>query len=392
MAMLPRWSSRSGQPSDPCAAARASAQLGACEHALESKQVTFHDVATAWFGMTDPRLGQAERDRFAACYPKLRELFAVPRGGIVTAVFCRYIRVAAALTSSDQAARNPEGVFDCDGNLVAPEQRAQDKLSRRARTAKALDVEAPSAQSSAIHVEPSLGDPVDWRAKAILFRCQDLHNRAIEFLTPKPRKICMRRIFGVIVALLGMLDARALEGNGELKAEEVTCLERELDLAERYVERSMQRQAQLEYFVGMLWSWIAIVALFGALAGVFGVLGQLSLMAKPLVLASIVGGLGAVVSVMQRMTSGSLRLAAEDGRRTIRILGAIRPVLGAIFGVFFVVLLLGKLIPIDGKPAADGTLPYFAGLAFVAGFSERFAQDMLSGVAGRFSGARTAES
>jgi hypothetical protein len=349
---------------DPCRALLADGQLQACRQALESRCVTFHDVATAWFAMTDCELEAKQRNEFVELYPALREMFAKPRGGIVTAVFCRNIRVAAALTSSDRAANNPEGVMDL---AIAG---GSDKQKRDA------------AVSAAIHVEPSLGDPVDWRAKALIFTCQRLHNRAIEFLTSKPRKISMRTIFGVLVALLGMLDARQRDG-GTLKAEELACFEGELKRAERYIERSMQNQAQLEYFLGMLWSWLVLVGLFGALAGVAELQGRLTLMKEPLVLAAIAGGLGAVVSVMQRMTSGRLRLAAEGGRRTMHILGAIRPVLGAILGVVLVVFILGKLMPFDGKVVTTATLPYFVGLAFVAGFSERFAQDMLSSAGDR---------
>jgi hypothetical protein len=348
---------------DPCRALLADGELQACKQALASECVTFHDVATAWFAMTDCELDAKQRNEFTALYPDLRDMFAKPRGGIVTAVFCRNIRVAAALTSSDRAAENPEGVMDL---VNAPGGKKKHN----------------AAVSAAIHVEPSLGDPVDWRAKALIFTCQRLHTLAIEFLTHKPRKISMRTMFVVLVALLGMLDARKADG-GALKTEELSCFEGELKRAERYIERSMQNQAQLEYFLGMLWSWLALVALFGALAGVAGLQDRLTLMKEPLVLAAIAGGLGAVVSVMQRMTSGRLRLAAEGGRRTMHILGAIRPVLGAILGVVLVVFILGKLMPFDGKTATTATLPYFVGLAFVAGFSERFAQDMLSSAGDR---------
>jgi hypothetical protein len=352
----------------PCRALIADGQLQACRQALASNCVTFHDVATAWFAMTDPALDGKQRNDFVKLYPALRETFAKPRGGIVTAVFCRNIRVAAALTSSDRAAENPEGVI---------ELAAEKKLERTEKAKRA------AAVSAAIHVEPSLGDPADWQAKTILFTCQTLHNRAVEFLTPKPRKIGMRMIFGVITALLGMLDARQVPGGGQLAPAEVACLQEELRRTERYIERSMQRQAQLEYFFGMLWSWIALLLAFAAVAGVAALEHHLPFMKEPLVLAAIAGALGAVVSVMQRMTSGRLRLASEDGRGTIRILGAIRPVLGAILGVVLVVLLSGGLMPFDSKGVDADTLPYYViGLAFIAGFSERFAQDMLSGAAG----------
>jgi hypothetical protein len=348
--------------------------------------VTFHDVAAAWFAITDSRLRDDQRAAFAQIFPQLREAFATPRGGIVTAVFCRRIRVAAALTSSDRAAENPEGVIDANRRRVAelPDDTVDDDEGRLHHAARVVFssrlIDTQSAGGSAIHVETSLGDPADLKAKAILFTCLDLHNRAVEFLPSKPRKVSMRMIFGVVTALLGMLDARK---DGELKPDEVGCLQNELDRAERYIATSMQRRAQLHYFVGMVWSWVALLLVFAAVAGVAALARDLPLIKELIVLTPLAGGLGAVVSVLQRMTSGRIRLVAEDGRRTIRILGAIRPVLGAILGLVLFVFLTGRLIPFDGKNLSAVAAPYYVlGLAFIAGFSERFAQDMLSGAAG----------
>ena len=51
--------------------------------------------------------------------------------------------------------------------------------------------------------------------------------------------------------------------------------------------------------------------------------------------------------------------------------------IGASFGAAIYFLVAGSLMPI-AVPAEAAKLPYFyAGLAFIAGFSERWAQDML---------------
>ena len=51
------------------------------------------------------------------------------------------------------------------------------------------------------------------------------------------------------------------------------------------------------------------------------------------------GGLGAVVSAMSRMTSGRLHIDYEQGKWGVRVLGAIRPMIGAVFGsVLWIVL------------------------------------------------------
>jgi hypothetical protein len=94
------------------------------------------------------------------------------------------------------------------------------------------------------------------------------------------------------------------------------------------------------------------------------------------------GGIGAMVSVLQRMTSRKLVLDVDAGRDLIEAFGAIRPLIGAVFGMALMALLLGGLIPAIDIPEGR-ELAFFAGLGFLAGFNERWAQDMLKGSAGQ---------
>jgi hypothetical protein len=330
------------------------ADIGALERALRDDEVTFNDVARAWFVLCDDELPVPLRERCEELYPALLSAFAEPRGGIVTAYFCRHVRVAAALTDIHRAAELGES------------------LPCNARTHGRGDRMA--ASSSAIHIECALGDPADAHARAILFRCLDLHYRAIEFLTPKPRKICMRMIMGVVTALLGILDERRCSGTTVcLEAHEVECLEGVIEQARGYYDRSAQRQAQVEYFLGMGAGLLALVALLTALATLPGV--QIDTVA--LLYAPLAAGLGAFVSVLARMTRGQLLLSYESGRTIMRLLGFIRPLLGAIFGAAVYVLIEGGLVTFD-PPAEKSRLLFYVGLAFIAGFSERFAQDMVA--------------
>src|ERR671937_2539219 len=88
----------------------AESDLEASRYAHWRGTVTFHDVANAWFNMSDPNLPDELRAEFKAIYPGLLDAFAEPRNGIITAYFCRHIRVAAALTDIGHAANAPEGV------------------------------------------------------------------------------------------------------------------------------------------------------------------------------------------------------------------------------------------------------------------------------------------
>src|SRR5215218_9270303 len=88
----------------------AESDLEAFRYAHWRGTVTFHDVASSWFHMSDPNLPDPLRAEFKALFPGLLDAFAEPRKGIITAYFCRHILVAAALTHIGHAAGAPEGV------------------------------------------------------------------------------------------------------------------------------------------------------------------------------------------------------------------------------------------------------------------------------------------
>jgi hypothetical protein len=307
------------------------------EQALGDELVTFHDVAAAWFDLCDPATGGAERARLEVLYPRLRAAFEVPRGGIVTAYFCENVRVAAALTDIRRAAELPEGL---------PKEGA-----RAARS---------EACSSAIHIEPLLGVPEDPKAKKLLYRCMELHYRALEFLAPKPRKICMRTLFSIITAVLGRLDA----GDAP-EAREYACLEGELARVEAYYRRSTERHARLTYLAGM-----ATIALLAAVVAI----GPVAL-GDPMVAAPLAGAAGGIVSVLMRMSRGQLAVNGELGDTTLFVLGAGRVLLGALLGAAVYVLLKGGIVPMPA--ARHDELAFFAGAAFLAGFTERVMGDAL---------------
>jgi len=90
----------------------------------------------------------------------------------------------------------------------------------------------------------------------------------------------------------------------------------------------------------------------------------------------LAGAVGAVVSVMQRVSSESLEIHHEAGRTELFLLGAIRPLLGAAIAVALYSLFAGGILDF-AKPDNTIEIYYYAGIGFLSGFSERFAQDML---------------
>lgn len=112
--------------------------------------------------------------------------------------------------------------------------------------------------------------------------------------------------------------------------------------------------------------------------GVAYLINQLDWAAPEMALAFLAGGLGALVSVMERLTTGKLALNHESGKATLRLLGGIRPFIGALFGLALFVFISGDVLLSIEPPGDAGAEPYFlAAIAFLAGFSERWAQDMI---------------
>ena len=138
-------------------------------------------------------------------------------------------------------------------------------------------------------------------------------------------------------------------------------------------EAASKRIGQRWFLPGV---WIGIVAaLF--LIGAFTAATMWQNWDEIWVATASAGAAGAVVSVLQRMTAGSLAVCAEADRLIVTAIGVCRVALGITLGVVSYVLINGGLVPLDTPTAGTRTL-FFAGLAFIAAFSERFARDMLA--------------
>ena len=85
------------------------------------------------------------------------------------------------------------------------------------------------------------------------------------------------------------------------------------------------------------------------------------------------------MSVIQRINSGTFDLAYDVGRPYVAFLGALRPVLGAAFGLVLYFAVASGLLDIFKLPS-ESPQRFFAFfvIAFLAGFSERWAQDTLT--------------
>ena len=209
-----------------------------------------------------------------------------------------------------------------------------------------------------------------------LHRCDELAVRARIVLRGIRQRICMRLVMASAAHLLSLVDARAAHSDEEKVVAALAEEKQALDKAEEYYCTAANGQAQIVYFVGMVFT-AAIIALVTGISLAAGWAGSEYA-------ALIAGAIGAVVSVVQRINAGQFNLEYDVGRPYAFFLGGLRPLIGGAFALAVAFAFKSGVLHLplnkDHSPAEE----HFAlvVLGFIAGFSERFAQDTLAAAAG----------
>ncbi|HEY1368696.1 MAG TPA: hypothetical protein VGF23_16355 [Gaiellaceae bacterium] len=217
-----------------------------------------------------------------------------------------------------------------------------------------------------------------------LHRCQSLAIRIGEVLRGTSQRIAMERTLGEAAALLASVDRQ----DGPPPPAEIRRIvgrsERNLAEIRGYYEQAGEKAARLVYFLGMLQGIVWVGLAMGVLAlllWAFGSFDRHGIVTQSLLASCAMGALGALVSVMSRMASRGKTFALdyEVGRKTLRKLGMFRPFIGAAFAFAVFVALRSGLVEVG---TVDKTVAFYATVAFVAGFSERWAKVILDGALG----------
>jgi hypothetical protein len=216
----------------------------------------------------------------------------------------------------------------------------------------------------------------DWATQAApeiaaeLHRCDELAVKAKTVLTGVRQVICMQLVMACAAHLLSLVDGRGSHD----AAKNAAALEREqkaLDRAQEYYDNASNGQAQVAYFVGMA----SVAAVLGIGAAIWLVIDWSAAVA-----ALVAGSLGAVVSVIQRINQGTFSLEYDTGRLYAMFLGGLRPLIGGAFALVLAFAFTGGLVSLPlaaGESDAHRKLALLV-VAFLAGFSERWAQDTLA--------------
>jgi hypothetical protein len=94
-----------------------------------------------------------------------------------------------------------------------------------------------------------------------------------------------------------------------------------------------------------------------------------------LILIAFVGALGSIVSIMTRVRS--FAFAGSRDAWPFFFFGLFKPVVGAVFALFVFSALQAALIPGFEIPTEPNGIWFIVAVAFLAGFSERFAGDVV---------------
>ncbi len=232
----------------------------------------------------------------------------------------------------------------------------------------------------------------------LLHDCDVLAIKAIWGLEGIQRAVVMQWLLAVETHVLGFLEGgwkqeqeRKLRGNGaedraraagrDLAALHTRVLH-ELSQIEDYYQAAGIKRARLHYVQGMLLLGLPAVALVAVLAGVlfyvFGLMDFYDEGVRTFFACMAAGAIGAIVSVVIRMSGrgGGFTIDHELGAAGVMQLGAFRPLIGAVFGVIIALLVQTFLVPID---ESELSFELFVVVAFLAGFSERWAKVVLDG-------------
>lgn len=222
----------------------------------------------------------------------------------------------------------------------------------------------------------------DWSTKdkpklmKLLYASESLAVRVHEVLRDTSQRLAMQSLFTMISFVLGFAESGRAKSDRAV-AEVERLAKDQLAKIETYYRNAAVRSGQIVYLSGMLLGMVP-TALLVVLALVLKMVDPHNTSVRTGILCFAAGSVGALMSVMSRMNSGKVRVDWEFGKDTLRTLGALRPFVGAVFGLMTFFALKSGVVALDIANSSKSTSFYIL-FAFAAGFSERLAQDMLVG-------------
>ena len=220
-------------------------------------------------------------------------------------------------------------------------------------------------------------------ARAVQMELNELDDDALRWLPAKERQSFRLHIYGLItqvhtsVALENRRHAPGPTDNepSEQLEPELASLRPLVGRAKERFKEEAERAAQVKYAAGM-GVGTAVLATLCAVGGACFLWQHIPAVYGVGVIA---GGIGACLSVLQRLTRRKLRLDYKTEPKMLTWFGGVRPFVGAVAGMIaFTIIKAGLVSSVVVVPTGTGAyLAFVAFFAFLASFSERFFQDML---------------
>jgi len=293
---------------------------------------SFPELVYAHFAWWHALRGHGDAGLATAAYRDALAHFGRQHGEIVNSYWCSHVESAVALTEQRRRMRVPRLRF----------HRETDWATRN-----------HSDIASELH------------------RCDELAVRATTVLNGVRQRICLQLVMASAAHLLSLVDARAAHEDDAKSAEAVDKERVLLNRTERYYCDAANGQAQIVYFGGM----VTVAAVISVIAALW-----LTISWAAAVAALIAGAAGAVVSVIQRINAGQFELAYDVGRPYAFFLGGLRPLIGGAFAVAVAFAFTSGILHLPLAESASENDQRLAVIvvSFLAGFSERWAQDTLA--------------
>jgi hypothetical protein len=293
---------------------------------------TFSELIYAHYAWYQELRGDGVTEETQEHYDQLRSAFQRRHGQIVRSYWCSQVESAVVLTERADRLKGPRCGFHRETHWATRDQ-------------------------------PDIANE--------MYRCDELAVRATTVLTGVRQKICMNLIMASAEHLLSLVDRRAANADPKATARMLEHERKAIKSTEDYYQDAANGQAQMIYFAGMA----SVVVVLALVATVW-----LSITWATPVAALIAGAIGAVVSVVQRINSGKFELDVDVGRPYALFLGGLRPLIGGAFAMIISFAFNGGLLNLpvaeSGDPKPDKHLALLV-ISFLAGFSERWAQDTL---------------
>jgi hypothetical protein len=178
-----------------------------------------------------------------------------------------------------------------------------------------------------------------------------------------------------------MISAAPVDGvvPAAFEPHEIRRLDRELDLIDANYEQAASREAQIVYLGGMLMGVLALCVLAVPVGWLLDGT-QVPVDLTTFFGCVIAGALGALISVVTRMSADKFHVRHEVGRGYVQRVAAFRPFIGSVFGLLVYFALAGDVITGINVPSEmnEGKrFAFFLVFAFAAGFSERMVKEVL---------------